>query len=73
MGVHADIKLVDQDDEGVDLAFRADVLNGLAQRQKAIPARWFYDRAGSELFERITALPGLTSAQGDTVAARLAS
>ncbi|MBO9378660.1 L-histidine N(alpha)-methyltransferase [Sphingomonas histidinilytica] len=57
MGVHADIKLVDQDDEGVDLAFRADVLSGLAQRQKAVPARWFYDRAGSELFERITTLP----------------
>jgi L-histidine N-alpha-methyltransferase len=57
MGVHADIKLVDHDDDGVDLAFRADVLNGLAQRQKAIPARWFYDLAGSELFERITVLP----------------
>lgn len=57
MGVHADIKLVDHDDDGVDLAFRADVLNGLAQRQKAIPARWFYDLAGSELFERITTLP----------------
>jgi dimethylhistidine N-methyltransferase len=25
--------------------------------RRAIPARWFYDRAGSELFERITALP----------------
>ncbi len=25
--------------------------------QKAIPARWFYDRAGSELFEAITVLP----------------
>lgn len=37
--------------------FRADVLAGLAQRQKAIPARWFYDRRGSELFERITHLP----------------
>ncbi|QTH23152.1 L-histidine N(alpha)-methyltransferase [Rhizorhabdus wittichii] len=57
MGVHADIKLVDRDGEGVDPAFRADVLNGLAQRQKAVPARWFYDRAGSELFERITTLP----------------
>lgn len=57
MGVHADIKLVDRDGEGVDPAFRADVLSGLAQRQKAVPARWFYDHAGSELFERITALP----------------
>ena len=41
----------------VDPAFRADVLSGLSQAQKAIPARWFYDRTGSELFEAITALP----------------
>lgn len=41
----------------VDPAFRADVLAGLAQPQKAIPARWFYDRTGSELFEAITDLP----------------
>ncbi len=57
MAVHGDLKLVDVDDDGVDLAFRADVLTGLAERQKAIPARWFYDRAGSELFEHITQLP----------------
>ncbi|MBN8832072.1 MAG: L-histidine N(alpha)-methyltransferase [Sphingomonadales bacterium] len=57
MGVHADLKLVDHDEDGVDLAFRADVLSGLAEPQKAIPARWFYDRTGSELFEQITALP----------------
>lgn len=37
--------------------FRADVLAGLSQARKAIPARWFYDRQGSELFEAITALP----------------
>lgn len=40
-----------------DPAFRADVLNGLAARPRAIPARWFYDRRGSELFEAITRLP----------------
>jgi L-histidine Nalpha-methyltransferase len=40
----------------VDPAFRADVLTGLRTTQRAIPARWFYDRAGSELFEAITAL-----------------
>ncbi len=38
-------------------AFRSDVLTGLAQRQPAIPARWFYDLKGSELFEQITQLP----------------
>jgi L-histidine N-alpha-methyltransferase len=41
----------------VDAAFRSDVLAGFAARPRAIPARWFYDRAGSELFEAITALP----------------
>jgi dimethylhistidine N-methyltransferase len=40
-----------------DPAFRADVLAGLAARPRAIPARWFYDHRGSELFEAITALP----------------
>lgn len=41
----------------VDPAFRADVLRGLSARPRAIPARWFYDRRGSELFEDITQLP----------------
>lgn len=40
-----------------DPQFRADVLAGLARRPRAIPARWFYDHRGSQLFERITALP----------------
>ncbi|SFS05988.1 L-histidine N(alpha)-methyltransferase [Sphingomonas jatrophae] len=40
-----------------DPAFRADVLAGLRADPPAIPARWFYDRRGSELFERITDLP----------------
>lgn len=42
----------------VDPAFRADVLAGFGcTERRAIPARWFYDRAGSELFEAITELP----------------
>jgi len=40
-----------------DPAFRADVLSGLAAPIPAIPARWLYDRRGSELFEEITRLP----------------
>jgi L-histidine N-alpha-methyltransferase len=40
-----------------DPQFRADVLAGLERRPRAIPARWFYDRRGSELFEEITELP----------------
>jgi L-histidine Nalpha-methyltransferase len=41
----------------VDPAFREDVLAGFRAARRAIPARWFYDREGSELFERITELP----------------
>ena len=41
----------------IDPAFRADVLSGLAAPIRAVPARWLYDRRGSELFERITELP----------------
>ncbi len=37
--------------------FAAAVRLGLAQPQKIIPARFFYDHAGSELFEAITDLP----------------
>ncbi len=51
----------------VDPAFRADVLAGLAQPPKAIPARWFYDRTGSELFEAITALPEYYPTRVETV------
>ena len=40
-----------------DPAFRADVLAGLAAPVPAVPARWLYDRRGSELFEEITRLP----------------
>ena len=37
--------------------FAAAVRTGLAQPQKVIPAQFFYDHAGSELFEAITSLP----------------
>jgi L-histidine N-alpha-methyltransferase len=40
-----------------DPDFRRDVLAGLAAPIRAIPARWLYDRRGSELFEAITRLP----------------
>lgn len=42
-------------DEATD--FAQSVRDGLSQPQKVIPARYFYDRAGSELFEAITDLP----------------
>lgn len=37
--------------------FLKDVVDGLSKPQKSIPSRWFYDQAGSELFEQITELP----------------
>lgn len=39
-----------------DPQFRADVLAGLRGPRRAIPARWFYDERGSELFDEITRL-----------------
>ncbi|MGA9082731.1 MAG: L-histidine N(alpha)-methyltransferase, partial [Pseudolabrys sp.] len=38
-------------------AFEADVLEGLHETPKHVPAKYFYDAAGSQLFERITELP----------------
>ncbi len=40
-----------------DDSFAAAVLDGLSRPEKTLPCRFIYDRAGSELFERITALP----------------
>ena len=60
------MKLVDLDADGVDRAFRADVLAGLRQQQKAIPARWLYDDAGSQLFEDITQLPEYYPTRAET-------
>ncbi len=57
--------------------FEAAVLAGLSQPRKVVPARFFYDRRGSELFEAITGLPeyyptrteiGLLSAHGADIA-----
>jgi len=41
----------------VDHTFRKDVRRCFEQQAYAIPARWLYDRRGSELFEDITELP----------------
>ncbi len=37
-------------------SFLADVLHGLRRRHKELPCKYFYDEAGSALFERITEL-----------------
>ena len=52
--------------EPPDPAFRADVLKGLAQMIPAIPARWLYDRRGSELFDAITRLPSYYPTRTET-------
>ncbi len=41
----------------VDHTFRKDVRRCFEKQTYAIPARWLYDRRGSELFEEITDLP----------------
>jgi L-histidine N-alpha-methyltransferase len=38
-------------------SLRADALAGLTASPKSLPPKWFYDATGSELFEKITALP----------------
>jgi L-histidine Nalpha-methyltransferase len=47
-------------------AFRHDVLAGLSASIPAIPARWLYDRRGSELFDDITRLPSYYPTRTET-------
>ncbi|MBB2960733.1 L-histidine N(alpha)-methyltransferase [Methylobacterium sp. R2-1] len=60
--------------------FLADVWDGLGASPKALPAKYFYDAAGSALFEQITALPeyyptrtelGILDERGPDIAALL--
>ncbi|WP_116048111.1 L-histidine N(alpha)-methyltransferase [Amycolatopsis palatopharyngis] len=48
---------VHRSEEAITTALRADVREGLRATQKWLPSKWFYDASGSELFERITAVP----------------
>ena len=52
--------------EKVDPQFRRDVLAGLSAAIPAIPARWLYDHAGSELFDEITRLPSYYPTRTET-------
>ena len=47
-------------------AFRRDVLAGLAAPIPSVPARWLYDRRGSELFDAITRLPSYYPTRTET-------
>jgi dimethylhistidine N-methyltransferase len=59
-------------------SFAADVLDGLSRQPKQLSPKYFYDAAGSELFEQITVLPeyyptrtelGILSARSSEIAA----
>jgi dimethylhistidine N-methyltransferase len=52
--------------ETADPQFRDDVLAGLSAPIPAIPARWLYDRRGSELFDEITRLPSYYPTKSET-------
>ncbi|TXN67953.1 L-histidine N(alpha)-methyltransferase [Methylobacterium sp. WL6] len=63
-----------------DRAFLEDVLAGFAKPQKTLPAKYFYDAVGSDLFEQITRLPeyyptrtelGILDMRGAEIAAAL--
>jgi dimethylhistidine N-methyltransferase len=42
---------------GPNQAFARDVISGLSQNQKYLSSKYFYDEAGSELFDKITEQP----------------
>jgi L-histidine N-alpha-methyltransferase len=48
---------VHTDEQAERRRLEQDVRRGLTAKQKSLPAKYFYDRAGSLLFERITELP----------------
>ena len=48
---------VPMNDEGEESAFARDALKGLGARRKHLSPKYFYDGAGSQLFERITEQP----------------
>ena len=60
---------------GPDPDFSEDVISGLALPQKSLPPKYFYDDAGSRLFERICRLPEyyLTRAELALTKANIAS
>ncbi|MCH9667274.1 MAG: L-histidine N(alpha)-methyltransferase [Actinomycetia bacterium] len=43
--------------DAAEQALRFDVRDGLTQKPKSLPPKWFYDSVGSDLFDQITRLP----------------
>jgi L-histidine N-alpha-methyltransferase len=58
----------------LDRALREDARRGLTATPKSLPPKWFYDEAGSRLFDRITRLPEYypTRAEREILRARAA-
>jgi dimethylhistidine N-methyltransferase len=57
MNVHVTALANRHDHDRTDTSFGNDVVAGLSQRQKQLSPKYFYDEAGSHLFEQITLLP----------------
>ncbi len=60
--------------DAAEQALRRDVREGLTGKPKSLPPKWFYDAAGSDLFDQITRLPEYypTRAEAQILAARAA-
>lgn len=52
------------------MSFLADVLDGLSATPRSIPCKYFYDRTGSELFDRITEQPEYYLTRAETALLR---
>src|SRR6201990_1385036 len=57
MNVHASALAKAHRFDEATSAFASDVIEGLPQQPKRLSPKYFYDAAGSELFEQITLLP----------------
>ena len=77
MNVHAAALAQTHDFDEQTSAFAGDVIGDLSQFPKRLSPKYFYDAAGSELFEQITVLPeyyptrtelGILRSRGDEIA-----
>lgn len=57
MNVHVGALLKSRSFDPAIIAFAGDVIEGLTQQPKMLLPKYFYDEAGSHLFEQITGLP----------------
>ena len=57
MNVHINARTDAPSPDQIDRSFAQDVIEGLSQQPKKLSPKYFYDDAGSKLFEQITLLP----------------